>query len=314
MLKWIVHTSACGLFVCMAERARDFFIIILNFVLGLRLSEAKKVFITIDMEGITGVVDWNHVGGDSGEYEHYRKLMVGDLNAAIDGALAAGAKEIVISDSHGRMRNLHPWEVNEAAYLIRGSPKPYGMMTGIDEEFDAALFVGYHAMRGTENAILCHTYTLGVMAAYVNGVRVGEFGLNAFLAGHYGVPAVFIAGDNAVTLEAKNLVPNIHTAVVKWGVGRYAAKCLPPDKSTALIKNKVTEALENTASIKPLKVEEPVEIKVELSTANGADIASFLPYIKRLDGRTVRAMFDDYPSALKGLLGAIFIASMAERR
>lgn len=266
------------------------------------------------MEGITGVVDWNHVGGDSGEYENYRKLMVGDLNAAIEGALAAGAKEIVVSDSHGRMRNLHPWEVNEAAYLIRGSPKPNGMMTGIGEEFDAALFVGYHAMRGTENAILCHTYTLGVMAAYVNGVQMGEFGLNASLAGHFGVPSVYISGDNAVSLEAKKLVPNIHTAVVKWGVGRYAAKCLPPEKSTALIRKTVTEALENTSSIKPLKVEEPVEIKVEFSTANGADSASFLPYIERIDGRTVKAVFNDYPTALKGLFGAIFMASMSERR
>jgi D-amino peptidase len=278
------------------------------------LVAAKKVFITIDMEGITGVVDWNHVGGDSGEYEHYRKLMVEDLNAAIEGALAAGAKEIVVSDSHGRMRNLHPWEVNEAAYLIRGSPKPNSMMAGISEEFDAALFVGYHAMRGTENAILCHTYTLGVMAAYVNGVQMGEFGLNASLAGFYGVPAVFIAGDNAVTLEAKNLVPNIHSAVVKWGAGRYAAKCLPPKKTTALIRKTVTEALENAGGIEPLKVEEPVEIKVELSTANGADSASFLPYIERLDGRTVRVEFDDYPSALRGFFGAIFMASMAERR
>ncbi len=278
------------------------------------MSKAKNVFITIDMEGITGVVDWNHVGGDSGEYEHYRKLMVGDLNAAIEGALAAGAKEIVVSDSHGRMRNIHPWEVNEAAHLIRGSPKPDSMMSGIGEGFDAALFVGYHAMRGTENAILCHTYTLGVMAAYINGVQMGEFGLNASLAGHYGVPAVFIAGDNAVTLEAKNLVPNIHSAVVKWGVGRYSAKCLPPHESTALIKKTVTEALENAEGVKPLEVEEPVEIKVELSTANGADSASFLPYIERVDGRTVRAVFDDYPSAMKGFFGAIFMASMAERR
>ena len=266
------------------------------------------------MEGITGVVDWNHVGGDSGEYENYRKLMAGDLNATIEGALAAGAKEIVVSDSHGRMRNLHPWEVNEAAYLIRGSPKPNGMMTGISEEFDAALFVGYHAMRGTKNAILCHTYTLGVMAAYVNGVQMGEFGLNASLAGHFGVPPVFISGDNAVSLEAKKLVPNIHTAVVKWGVGRYAAKCLPPDKSTALIRKTVTKALENTGGIKPMKVEEPVDIKVEFSTANGADSASFLPYSERIDGRTVKAVFDDYPTALKGLFGVIFMASMSERR
>ena len=152
------------------------------------------------------------------------------------------------------------------------------------------------------------------IAAYINGVQMGEFGLNATLAGHYGVPAVFISGDNAVTIEAKNLVPNIHTAVVKWGVGKYAAKCQSPEKSTALIRKTVKEALENCERIESLKVEKPVEIKVELSTATGADSASLLPYIERIDGRTVKAVFDVYPSAIKGIYGAIFMASMAERR
>lgn len=278
------------------------------------MSRAKKVFITVDMEGITGVVDWDHVGSDSSEYNHYRKLMVEDLNAAIEGALEAGAEEIVVSDSHGRMRNLQPWEVNEAAHLIRGSPKPYSMMAGIGEGFDAALFVGYHAMRGTENAILCHTYTLGVMAAYVNGVQMGEFGLNASLAGYFGVPAVFVAGDEAVTKEARSLVPGIHAAPVKYGMGRFAAKCLPPKKSTALIKKKATEALKDAGSVKPLRVDEPVEFRLEFSSATMVDYASILPYVERVDGRTVVGAFDDYPTALKGLLGAIYISSMAARK
>ena len=277
-------------------------------------SKAQKVFITVDMEGITGVVDWDHVSSDSSEYNHYRKLMVGDLNAAIEGALEAGAEEIVVSDSHGRMRNLQPWEVNEAAQLIRGSPKPYGMMAGIGEGFDAALFVGYHAMRGTENAILCHTYTLGVMAAHINGVQMGEFGLNASLAGYFGVPAVFIAGDEAVTREARSLVPGIHVAPVKYGVSRFAARCLPPKKSTALIKEKATEALEDAGSVKPLRVDEPVEFRLEFSSATMADCAAILPYVERVDGRTVAGEFDDYPTALKGLLGAIHISVRAARR
>jgi len=240
--------------------------------------------------------------------------MVGDLNAAIEGAQEAGANEIVVSDSHGRMRNVNPWEINEAATIVRGSPKPFGMMAGIGDEFDAALFVGYHAMRGTENAILCHTYTLGVMAAYVNGVQMGEFGLNASLAGYHGVSAVFISGDSAVAAEAGNLVPKIHTAVVKKGVGRYAAKCLPPEKSTALIKKTVTEALGNYQSIKPLKIESPVELKVELSSTNGTDAASTLPYVERLSGRSVKAVFDDYALAYRGFTGIFAMASMAERR
>lgn len=266
------------------------------------------------MEGTTGVVDWSQVGGDGGEYEKYRKLMVGDLNAAIEGALAAGAEEITVSDSHGRMRNLHPWEVNEAATLIRGSPKPFGMMAGISDEFDAALFVGYHARRGTPNAILCHTYTLGVMAAYVNGIEMGEFGLNATLAGHHGVPAVFIAGDAAVAAEARALVPGIKTAVVKEGMGRYAAECLHPEKTAPLIKKTVSEALASYDGIEPLRVETPVKLKVELVSATSADAASILPYVERLDGRTVAAVFDDYPAAYRGFVGIFSMASSGERR
>jgi D-amino peptidase len=284
-------------------------------IIPIRLSpKPKRVFITNDMEGTTGVVDWNQVGGNDGEYEKYRKLMVGDLNAAIEGALAAGAEEITVSDSHGRMRNLHPWEVNEAATLIRGSPKPFGMMAGISDEFDAALFVGYHARRGTPNAILCHTNTLGVMAVYVNGIELGEFGLNATLAGWHGVPAVSITGDAAVAAEARGLVPRIHTAVVKWGIGRYAAKCISPEKTSPLIKKTVTEALANYRSIEPLTVKPPVEFKVELVSATSADAASVLPYVERLDGRTVAAVFDDYPSAYRGLRGIFSMASSAERR
>ena len=273
------------------------------------MSKARKIFVTIDMEGITGVVDWNHVGGDSGEYDHYRKLMVGDLNATIEGALEAGAEEIVVADSHGRMRNINPWEINKAATIIRGSPKPHGMMAGISDEFDAAFFVGYHAMRGARNAILCHTYTLGVMAAYINSVQMGEFGLNASLAGHYGVPAIFISGDATVATEATSLVPKIHKAVVKKGIGRYSAQCLPPEKTTPLIKKTVIEALGNYENIEPLKIEGPVELKIELSTANKADAASMLPYVERLDGRNLKATFDDYPLAHRGFMGIISMAS-----
>lgn len=275
----------------------------------------KSVFISIDMEGISGIVDWTQVGGDKEEYNTGRRLMVGDLNAAIEGALEASAEEIVVSDAHGGMRNLQPEEVHEAAYLIRGSPKPGSMMEGISEKYDAALYVGYHAMKGTENAILCHTISgRAVDAIYINGRETGEFGLNAALAGWYGVPSVFIAGDAAVAAEAENFVPNISTAIVKWGVGRYAAKCLHPKKSTALIRKTATEALASTDSVKPFRVDEPVEVKVRYVTSTMADVVAILPYIERLDGKTVKAVFDNYPTAIRGLRAAIYLASAAERR
>jgi len=276
------------------------------------MSKPKKIFVTIDMEGVTGLVDWSQTGGGTPEYDHYRRLMVGDLNSAIEGALDAGAEEIVVSDSHGRMSNVNPWEINGAATLVRGSPKFYGMMAGIDNDFDAALFVGYHAMRGTRNAILCHTYTLGVMAAYVNGVQMGEFGLNASLAGYFGVPAVFVSGDQAVAAEASNLIPKIHSAVVKKGMGRYSAECMSPEKTGPLIKKNVADALADYKIIKPLTVKDPVELRVELSTANQTDAASMLPYVERLDGRTLEAVFDDFPLAYRGFSGIISVASRSK--
>jgi len=275
----------------------------------------KKVFISIDMEGITGIVDWTQVGGDPKEYEAGRRLMVGDLNAAIEGALDAGAEDIVVSDAHGGMRNLKPEEVNEAAYLIRGSPKPGSMMEGISDEFDAALYVGYHSKKGTERGVLCHTISgRTVDAILVNGRETGEFGLNAALAGWYGVPSVFISGDAAVAAEAMSFVPDIRTAVVKWGVGRYAAKCLHPKRARALIKRTATEALANAGGIEPYRAEEPVEVKLRCVTSTMADVAALLPYAERVDGKTVKAVFSEYPEAIRGLRAAIYLAGSAERR
>ena len=273
----------------------------------------ERVFISVDMEGISGIVDWAQVGGDQKEYEVGRRLMAGDLNAAIEGALEAGAEEIVVSDAHGRKRNLQPEEVHEDAYLIRGSPKPGSMMEGISDRFDAALYVGYHSMKGTENGILCHTISGGAVdAVFINGRETGEFGMNAALAGWHGVPSVFISGDAAVAAEARSLVPNIRAAIVKWGVGRYAAKCLNPKRARALIKRAVTEALANTDSIEPFRVEEPVEVELRYVTSAMADLVAILPYVERVDGRTVKAVFKDYPEALGGLRAAIYLATVAE--
>ncbi|MBS7651914.1 MAG: M55 family metallopeptidase [Candidatus Bathyarchaeia archaeon] len=277
------------------------------------VEKPKRVFISIDMEGVSGIVDWSQVGRDPQEYGVGRKLMVGDLNAAVEGALKAGADEVVVSDAHGRMRNLQPEEVHEAAQLVRGSPKPLSMMEGIDGSFDAALYVGYHAMNGTRNGILCHTISSRTVdAIYINGLETGEFGLNSALAGWYGVPSVFISGDSAVAAEARSLVPGIKTAIVKWGVGRYSARCLHPEKARALIEKTVAEALASSKEIKPYRIAEPTEFRLRVVTPSMADAAAVLPYIERVDGRTLKAVFNDYPTALRGLRAAITIAATAE--
>jgi len=273
-------------------------------------NKPERIFISIDMEGISSVVDWTHVDRDHPEYAYYRKLMAGDLNAAIEGALAAGVKEVVVSDAHGGMRNLPPEDVNEAAYLIRGSPKPDSMMEGIEDgRYDAALFVGYHSMAGTEKGILAHTIAGSTVdAVIINGRETGEFGMNAALAGWHGIPAVFLAGDAAACAEAENFVPGISTAPVKWATGRFSAKCLHPNKSRALIKQKAKEALENLGTVSPYWINEPVEVKMRWVTPSMADVVCVLPYMSRVDGKTTICTFDDYPSALRGLRASITMA------
>ena len=269
----------------------------------------ERIFISVDMEGISGVVDGTQCSSDNAEYGYYRKLMAADLNAAVEGALEAGATEIVVSDAHGGMRNMQPEDVHEAAILVRGSPKPDSMMEGIEQGFDAAMYVGYHAMAGSEKAILAHTISgAAVDAVYMNGRETGEFGLNAALAGWHGVPSVMVAGDAAVCAEAKGFVPGVYAATVKTAVGRHSAKCLHPTKSRKLIRETALEALKHMDAVEPYWVNEPVEVRAVWRNPALADAVCVLPYMERIDGKTTRCEFDAYPMALRGLRASITIA------
>jgi D-amino peptidase len=278
-------------------------------------SKPKSVFISVDMEGVTSLVDGTQTNSDHPEYGYYRKMMVEDVNAAIGGVLEAGVKEIVVSDAHGGMRNMQPDELNEAALLVRGTPKPWTMMAGIENSFDAAMYVGYHSMNGTENGLIAHTIQGSVVdAIFINGRETGEFGLNAALAGWHGVPSVFISGDDAACYEAKMFVPQICTAVVKWALGRQSAKCLHPSKARKLIKEAAKESMQRVDMIEPYWVNEPIEVKVRWMNPTMADAVSFLPYMDRIDGKMTRAVFDDYPTAFKGLRASILVADSVLRR
>jgi len=260
------------------------------------------------MEGISGIVHGSQCGGQTGEYQAGRRLMTGDLNAAIEGAYNAGVQAIVVSDAHGGKRNIIPEELHQDAVIYRGHPKPWSMMTGIDEEYDAAFYVGYHAMKGTENGVLAHTISGGTVAGiWINGREVGEFGINAGLAGHYGTPSIMVTGDHAFSKEAKSFVPNIHTAIVKWGTGRRSAKCLHPVKARDLIRKTAKQAVGNYSEITPLKYKEPVEFQLKFTNSGGGDACYDLHYLERIDGRTVKAVFDDYPTMFRALRASIGI-------
>ncbi len=269
-----------------------------------------KVFISVDIEGISGVVDRTMTSRTQGDYEKGRALMVGDVNAAIEGILSVGPAEITVSDAHGGMNNIIPEALHSDAILVRGRPKPQSQMAGLDKTFDAAIFIGYHSMKGTHLGILSHTYSGGnIESLHINDLEVGETAMNAGIAGYYGVPLVLVAGDLAVTKEAKALNPEIHTVATKEAISRVAAKCLHPKKSRELIKAETIKAIEDTENIKPFVFQPPVTYRIRFTDAKRADAASFMPSAKRLDGKTIIITQSDYIKAYHGFLAAVMCAT-----
>ncbi len=270
-----------------------------------------KVFISIDMEGICGIVTELETdpkkGGEA--YQASRKLMTREANAAIEGCTSAGASDILIADSHWNFDNLIPEELHEAATLLRGGPRAFSMVHDLDGSFDAAMFVGYHAKAGTPRAILDHTYTGRIASVEVNGVEVGETGINAYVAGHHGVPVVLVTGDAAVTAEAKALIRGVHTATVKEATGASAAKNLHPNRARELIRREAAKALKNVESIGPLRAKTPVEMAIEFKSTEHADRAEMVPAVRRIGGTRIEFTADDFVAAFRAFYAVTQIAS-----
>jgi D-amino peptidase len=227
-------------------------------------AQGMKVFISVDMEGITGVVNWEDVDRSGKDYDYFRKIMSKEANAAVEGAIAAGATEIIVRDSHGSARNILPDLLDQKAKLIRDwSGGPKGMMEGIDDSFAAAIFIGYHAKAGTPDALLDHTSSGSVIDFSINGISMPEAGYNALIAGSYGVPVVFVAGDKALCEQAKALFAPLETVAVKEGIGT-AALSVHPDVTHARIRAGVEKALRNVKSAKPYVIPPPYTLVLKL--------------------------------------------------
>lgn len=246
-----------------------------------------KVYISVDMEGIAGIVDETQTSPTGRDYAVGRRLMTAEANAAIAAAFEAGASEVIVNDSHWDQTNLLPDEIDPRARLISGAPKPYGMMQGLDDSFAAAIFVGYHARGSTADAVIDHTYSDQLKHVRLNGREVGEYGLNAALAGHYGVPVVFVSGDRALSEQAREFIPGVEAAAVKQGIGRTAAFTLPPEAARRLIADGVKRALARRAEIKPVSLSTPITLEVELASSRQADSCMMVPGMKRVSGRVV---------------------------
>jgi D-amino peptidase len=261
------------------------------------------------MEGISGIVDNTMTSRTQPDYEKGRTLMVKDVNACIEGMLQGGPAEITVCDGHGGMNNINPEDLHQAAVLVRGSPKPLSQMSGLDATYDACIFIGYHSKKGTLGGVLSHTYSgASVESLHINGIESGETGMNAGIAGHYGVPLIMVAGDQQVAAEAKALNPDIECAIVKTAVGRRAAHCLHPEKARELIRETAAKAIKKHKRIKPVKVSTPVTYTIRFTDAARTDAASYIPGVRRIDGKTIELTADDYITAFHGFIVAVLCA------
>jgi D-amino peptidase len=260
-----------------------------------------RVYISADMEGISGIVHSVQTDPESREYDRACALMLGDVNAAIAGALAGGATYVLVNDAHWSMRNLNIEGLHPAAELVSGYPKPFSMVQGLDASFDVAFFVGYHAMSGTAFATIDHTYTEDSIARItINGTVVGELGVNAFFAGHYGVPVTLVTGDQSLATEAQALLGEVTVVQVKEAYSRSAARCIPLEEARRLIREGAQAALAQRCT--PFRPEPPITLLVEFMKSSHTDIAALVPSVERTGPRSVQFTHDDYLQVYRALL------------
>lgn len=259
-----------------------------------------KVFISVDMEGISGVVHWNQTSYGKEDYERFRRLMTQEANAAIEGAFSGGASEVLVNDSHGSMRNIILEDLHPEARLITGSSKFMSMMEGVGPEFDAVFLIGYHS-QASSLGVLNHTYTGQVAHYWVDGKPMGETGMNALVAGYHRVPVVLVSGDSAVTREACDLLGKVETVSVKEPRSQFSAICISPKKAQALIEEAAARALADVRAYSPLVPAVPSTVRVQFHTSGMADRASVMPEAIRVDPVTLEYTGSDYLVAYRGV-------------
>jgi D-amino peptidase len=257
-----------------------------------------KLFISSDIEGTAGIVDWQQVRASGADYALGRRLLTAEVNAAIDGAAEAGAGEIVVNDSHSTMQNIDPGALHHHASYLSGRHKPLYMMEGLDGTFDAVFMVAYHGAIGAERAVLSHTYNpLAVWETHLNGIAVGESALNALVAQHHRVPVVLITGDEATADEARPFLPDIEAVVVKRSITRFAAESLHPDRACELIRDGAARALARASTISPPAIGLPATLEVTFLTADMAEMSTWIRGVERAGVRTV-TITDEEPLRL----------------
>ena len=235
-----------------------------------------------------GAVTGEQLGPGGFEYNRFREFMTGEVNAAIKAARAAGATEILVTDSHGNGQNLLIEKLPKDVKLIRSWPRPLGMMEGIDSSFDGVIFTGYHSSTDNMEGVRAHTFSSARLTSVkVNGKVMSEGSWNAAVAGEFGVPVIMIAGDDAAVNEVKALIGNAEGAIVKESISFHSAKSLHPDAAYDLIAEKTSYAVKNIKKYKPYKIKGPLTVSVSFKHYQPSQILSYLKMFKRTDSHTI---------------------------
>ncbi|MEZ4448345.1 MAG: M55 family metallopeptidase [Nannocystaceae bacterium] len=269
-----------------------------------------RVYISVDMEGVAGVVHSEQCRRGADDYPAACALMTGEANAAALGAFDAGAEAVLINDSHGDMRNLLLEALDERVEVLSGSLKRFSMIEGVDHgRHDLALFIGYHGGAGTQRAILDHTYRGAVVyQVRVNGRAVNEAALNAMIAGAAGTPVGLVTGDESTCRQCRELLGEVDTVAVKSAVGRLAARSLHPAAARSKIREAAAQAVRERGRFRPYSVDSPYALELDTLTTAMADAAELMPGAERRGDRTLRFVTDDVHTMFRGLLALVRLA------
>lgn len=280
-----------------------------------KFNKKLAIYISVDLEGISGIVHKDQTMPGGKDYEIARQWMTDEVNAAIRGARAGGATFFLVNDSHLDMRNLVVDKIDnqDDVKIVSGSPKPLGQMQGLDNTFSGVFLLGYHAMVGTKGAIVDHSYYSSgtVQNIRLNGVTVGESVISAAVAGYYGIPVLLVSGDNYVCHEAEEAILDVRTVCVKEGIARGAGIILTPKQARKLIEIEAKKSVENLIehkSVRPLKLNLPITLEIDMAYTSMVDIIEMMPGIKRVSGRTISFTSQDYLEVYKAMIAIITLA------
>ena len=259
------------------------------------VGQAQKILISVDMEGLAGVVTGEQLGPSGFEYQRFRKFMTDEALAAIDGALEAGAKEIVVADSHGNGQNLLIEKLPDDVMVIRSWPRRFGMVAGIDETFDGVMLVGYHSSTHNMEGVRAHTFSSARLTSVkINDMPVSEGMWAAMVTGHFNVPVILVTGDDIATKEIKDFLGDVEVAVVKEAMGFHSAKSLTPAAANKLIKAASLKAVKNISSFKPYKISgQEVSLKVTFKDYQPSQVLDYLSIVERIDSHTIEFVGKD---------------------